>query len=647
MIRSYVYNYAQSHVSRWLVLCIDVFLVVQLFVLAYLIRFNFSLNFDFVQVFYELPFIALISIVSFLISGSYKGVIRHTGIKDALSMYIGVSLLSGLLITAVLLNRIFEVSELFTIPISIIVVHYLLNIIVLISSRFVFKYIYRTLVSSIKKPVAVLIYGAGEMGVITYDTLRKGARAEYKIVGFIDDNPKRIGNKINRLNIYGSFQITDEFVREHKIKEIVIAIQKITTKRMLEIVEDMHSLDVEVKIAPPISKWIGGNLNVGQIKPIRIEDLLERSPINLSNTLVKEELKDKVVFITGAAGSIGSEISRQISTYECKHVILIDQSESALYDLEQDLKRDQVTCCTVRVADIRNRVGMTYLFETYRPNFVFHAAAYKHVPLMEESPYEAVRTNVNGTRNLVDLSLEFQVSKFVMVSTDKAVNPTNVMGATKRIAEMYATSMNIKGKGATKYITTRFGNVLGSNGSVIPLFKKQIEKGGPLTLTHREITRYFMTIPEACQLVIEAGSMGKGGEIFIFDMGKSVKIYDLAVRMIQLSGLRYPEDIDIKITGLRPGEKLYEELLNDGETSLPTHHEKIMIGKVIPIDHLETIKAVHELCEINSIDNPIQTVSKMKEIVPEFLSQNSVYSNLDKECNSEDEVSLSKQNNRS
>jgi FlaA1/EpsC-like NDP-sugar epimerase len=474
-----------------------------------------------------------------------------------------------------------------------------------------------------------LIYGAGEMGAVAYATLQKGARDSYKVVGFIDDNPKRVGSLINRMPIFSTSQITEDFVNEKGIKEIIIAIQKIKPRRLLEIIDDMDRLNIQVKIAPPVSKWIGGNLNVGQIKPVRIEDLLERSPINLSNTLVKEELKDKVVFVTGAAGSIGSEISRQICSYECKKVILVDQSESALYDLEQELKREQVIGCVVQVGDIRDLAGMDFLFDTYRPEFVFHAAAYKHVPLMEENPYQAVKTNVCGTRNLADLSLKYKVSKFVMVSTDKAVNPTNVMGATKRIAEMYVTSMNAKGKGATKFITTRFGNVLGSNGSVIPLFKKQIEKGGPLTLTHREITRYFMTIPEACQLVIEAGSMGNGGEIFIFDMGKSVKIYDLAVRMIQLSGLRYPEDIDIKITGLRPGEKLYEELLNDGETSLPTHHEKIMIGKVTPLKFSKIMKEIGELCDINCIEKPTQTVSKMKEIVPEFLSQNSVFSNLD------------------
>lgn len=629
MIKAYLLNYAQKNVSRWLVLFIDTFLVVQTFFAAYFIRFNFSLNFDLTQLFYEIPVIVILAIISFLITGSYKGIIRHTGLKDALNVYVGVSLLSGLMISVVLINRILFINPRFTIPISIIVIHYLLNIILLITSRFLFKYIYGTIASSLTKPIPVLIYGAGEMGAIMYSTLNRDSESGYKIIGFIDDNLSIVGKKINRLPIFSAEEITDDFVREHKIKEIIIAIQKIKPRRLLAIVDDMYSLDVEVKIAPPISKWVHGDLQVKQIQQVKIEDLLERSPINLDNPLVKEELQGKTVLVTGAAGSIGSEISRQITNYDCKQLILIDQSESALYDLEQELKRNKISNSKVLVADVRDRECMSHIFEKFRPHVVFHAAAYKHVPLMEENPYEAVKINVNGTKNIADLAWQYKVEKMVMVSTDKAVNPTNVMGATKRVAEMYVSCMNKKAAGVTKYITTRFGNVLGSNGSVIPLFKKQIEEGGPLTLTHKEITRFFMTIPEACQLVIEAGSMGKGGEIFIFDMGASVKIFDLAKRMIQLSGLRYPEDIDIKVTGLRPGEKLYEELLNDGENSMPTHHEKIMIGKVTEIDCKMVMHQIETLCDENNVLNGLQTVKRIKEIVPEYLSQNSEFAALD------------------
>lgn len=631
MIKTYFLNYAHKNASRWLVLFIDTFLVVQTFFIAYFIRFNFSLKFDLNYFFYEIPIVAICAIVSFILIGSYKGVIRHTGLKDALNVYVGASFLSGLMIIIVLINRTFMFSVIFTIPISIIAIHYLLNIVLLIASRFVYKEMYRRIVSDLKTPTPVLIYGAGEMGSIMYSTLQKGTeRASYTIVGFIDDNANKIGKKINRLTIFSSLEITDAFVSRKNIKEIIIAIQKIQPDRLLEIVDEMYSLNVKVKIVPPISKWIDGDLNIGQIKNIKIDDLLERSPINLSNSFVKEELSNKTVFITGAAGSIGSEISRQLNTYQCKQLVLIDQSESALYDLEQELKREHNENYKVHVADVRDLDAMEVLFKKYLPNFIFHAAAYKHVPLMESNPYEAVKINVCGTKNIANLGLKYHAEKFVMVSTDKAVNPTNVMGATKRIAEMYVTCMNKKAKGKTKFITTRFGNVLGSNGSVIPLFKKQIADGGPLTLTHKEITRFFMTIPEACQLVIEAGSMGKGGEIFIFDMGTSVKIFDLAKRMIQLSGLKYPEDIDIKITGLRPGEKLYEELLNDGENTLPTHHEKIMIGKVGEMDHEKIVELIEALCIGNRIEELEMTVRRMKEIVPEYISQNSVFTRFDK-----------------
>ncbi|WP_139956318.1 polysaccharide biosynthesis protein [Flavicella sediminum] len=633
MIRSYLSNYAHKNVSRWMVLCIDVFLVVQTFFIAYFIRFNFSVDFDVYRLFYDIPVIAILAFVSFFLIGSYKGVIRQTGLRDALNVYIGVSLFACLLALIVLLNKWFNFRPYFTVPIVIIVIHYLLNIIFLITSRFVFKFIYRKIASDLKKPAHVLIYGAGEMGSIVYSTLSKDLESSHKIIGFIDDDVNKSGKKINRLPIFDSTEITDVFVEDNKIEEIIIAIQKIRPERLLEIVDEMYSLNVQVKIAPPVSKWVDGDLHIGQVKQIKIEDLLERSPINLDNPILDQEFKGKTVFITGAAGSIGSEISRQISGYPCEKLVLIDQAESSLYDLEQELKRERVSNYEVYVSDVRDLYRMDQLFSKYKPDIVFHAAAYKHVPLMEDSPYEAVKINVNGTKNIADLALKYEADKFVMVSTDKAVNPTNVMGATKRVAEMYINCKQKEGEGKTKYITTRFGNVLGSNGSVIPLFKKQIEEGGPLTLTHKEITRFFMTIPEACQLVIEAGTMGEGGEIFIFDMGESVKIYDLAVKMIQLSGLKYPDDIDIKITGLRPGEKLYEELLNDGENTMPTHHEKIMISKVRELDCVKIVAGIENLCKNNSRIEDAELVRFLKGIVPEYISENSVFENLDEKNN--------------
>ena len=448
------------------------------------------------------------------------------------------------------------------------------------------------------------------------------------VLGFIDDNKSKVGKKINQVKIYSPKQITREFIEKNRINQVIVSIQNIRPNRLLEIVDGLLSKSVKVKIVPPVKNWIDGNLEAAQIKEVKIEDLLGRDVINIENTLLKKEFNKKTILITGAAGSIGSEITRQVSSYNYKEIILVDQAESPLYDLQQEFNSLKKENAKFIVADIRGDRRMNRIFEEYKPDIIFHAAAYKHVPLMEDNPYEAVNVNVVGTHMIMDLAIKHKVKKFVMVSTDKAVNPTNVMGATKRIAEVYAACL--KDQGATKFITTRFGNVLGSNGSVIPLFKKQLEKGGPLTVTHQEITRYFMTIPEACQLVLEAGAMGKGGEIYVFDMGESIKIFDLAVNMIQLSGLKYPEDIDIKITGLRPGEKIYEELLADGEKTLPTYNDKIMIAKVSKFDKEKMKNDILELCDLNKNCDNKAIVKKIKVIVPEYKSQNSLYEVLDK-----------------
>ena len=360
---------------------------------------------------------------------------------------------------------------------------------------------------------------------------------------------------------------------------------------------------------------------------MNIEELLNRNPININNPNIKKDLKDKVVLITGAAGSIGSEIARQVITFEPKLLILIDQAESSLYDIQQDFLRQSYKNFKVIVGDIRDHEKMSVYFTQFKPNVIYHAAAYKHVPLMEENPYEAVKINIFGTKNVMDLAVDHKVGKFVMVSTDKAVNPTNVMGATKRAAEMYATCKQ-KQTQDTKFIITRFGNVLGSNGSVIPLFEKQIKQGGPLTVTDEKITRYFMTIPEACNLVLEAGTMGKGGEIFVFDMGEPVRIFDLAKKMIQLSGYKYPDEIDIKITGLRPGEKLYEEVLGQEEGDLPTHHKKVKIASSKEINCKFIKDKIKNLTNLNKMTN-FEIVEILKEMIPKFISNNSEYQKLD------------------
>ncbi|CAL2094127.1 nucleoside-diphosphate sugar epimerase/dehydratase [Tenacibaculum sp. 190524A02b] len=629
MVKNLFLKIIDRYASRWVVLVIDVVLVCISFILAYSVRFNASLNFDIEKLYTQVPFIAFVAIISFLLVGSYRGIIRHTGTRDAFNVFVGVTLLSMINISVVLFNSTFKIFPQFTIPRSIVIIHYLITVLVLIISRYVFKAFYEIISSELDDIINVLIYGAGDSGLMTYGALNRDTKNNYQVVGFLDDDPKKLGKKINRIKIYTGKNINEEFVKRKEIDEIIISIQNIKSEKLLYLTDKLLKLGVKVKIVPPLSKWIDGDLEANQIKQVKIEDLLNRKPISIDNPIVKRDVNNKVILVTGAAGSIGSEISRQLSNYNYKHLVLIDQAESDLYDLQQELIQKGRKNFTAIVADVRDRIRMADIFDIYQPNKVFHAAAYKHVPLMEMSPYEAVKINIGGTKNIADLSIEHQIERFVMVSTDKAVNPTNVMGATKRVAEMYISCLSNSKSHNTKFTTTRFGNVLGSNGSVIPLFKKQIENGGPLTVTHKDITRYFMTIPEACRLVLEAGTMGNGGEIYIFDMGKSVKIFDIAKRMIHLSGLRYPDDIDIKITGLRPGEKLYEELLANGENTTPTYHEKIMIAKNQEINYSIISKKIIDLCESNKTHNNHKTVQLIKDIVPEYISNNSIYEKLD------------------
>ena len=607
---------------------IDLSLSMQAFFFAYLIRFNFSLQFgphDFLQ---QLPLVGLVSLVGFLAVGSFKGIVRHTGTKDAINVFWASTVVAALLFTIALVTRNYGVTSIYSIPLSIISIHYLLNIVVLIASRFIFKYLFDKIASNYKKPKNVLIYGAGDSGLLTYTALSNSSGSKYKVVGFLDDSRLKIGKQFNRIKIYDPNSIDEVFIKKHDIQEIIVSIQNIKPFELFGRVDSLTGLPATIKMVPPVQQWIDGELNAGQIKDVRIEDLLDRTPIKIDNPVLKKELDNKVILVTGAAGSIGSEIARQISKYNYKHLILLDQAESDLYDLQQSFLRKEVQNFSVELADIRNEDRIRSVFDTYEIDLIFHAAAYKHVPLMENNPYEAVRVNVYGSSLLMKFAISHKVQKFIMVSTDKAVNPTNVMGATKRVAEMYANCLNAQGK--TKFVTTRFGNVLGSNGSVIPLFKRQIENGGPLTVTHKDITRFFMTIPEACRLVLEAGVMGNGGEIYVFDMGESVKIFDLAKKMIHLSGRRYPEDIDIHISGLRPGEKLYEELLSTEENTIPTYNEKILIARTENMNMEEIKSKIENLINELNIEH-LEIVKKIKGIVPEYKSNNSEYEILDRE----------------
>lgn len=636
MFTKFIRLYSNRFVSRWLVFIIDLAIVLFSFQLSLIVRHNFDLTqIDARQMFEQSVVVFAFFAIGFLTFHSFSGVVRHTNVTDAFRILKATSLATALLFVLNLsVIRYFEGAQaIFAVPLSVLLIHYVFSNFLLVVSRFVFKAVYHTLFDKGRLRVNVIIYGAGASGMTTKNTFSADKHTFYNVVAFIDDNPTKQNKVIQGVKVHSSAILESEFIEKKEVTEVILSIHNISNQRKREIVDLCLLHNIKVKSVPPIEKWINGELTSHQLKPVRIEDLLQRDEIRLDKENVGQEILEKVVLITGAAGSIGSEIARQILHYRPAQLILVDQGETPMYELEQELRKIQpalYSAVRMVVADIRNERRMRHVFKKFRPNYVFHAAAYKHVPLMEENSYEAVMVNVFGTQNMADLAMEFGVQKFVMVSTDKAVNPTNVMGATKRVAEIYTQSLNNSIGAATKFVTTRFGNVLGSNGSVIPLFKKQIEAGGPITVTHPDITRYFMTIPEACQLVLEAGVMGEGGEIFIFDMGESVKILDVAKKMVKLSGLTLGKDIQISFTGLRPGEKLYEELLATTENTLPTHHQKIMIAKVRSYDYDHISQQLVHLRQVLNLGDENRIVTKLKELVPEFVSNNSRFEEIDK-----------------
>ena len=487
-----------------------------------------------------------------------------------------------------------------------------------------------------KKLINAVIYGSDANAISVANALKTETPSRFRLRGFIDKfNQNKTSKSILNLPIINQNKKIYVILRSLKADALIIAEKSLSKEETIAIVEECLEYNIKVFTVPLITDWEDEKQISTKVKSFEIEDLLDRKPIVLDTRVISSQLDGKTIMITGAAGSIGSEITRQILTFNPRKIIILDQAETPLHNLSLEIKdfNDKVLLRSVLV-DVRNREALDRVFQKYKPNVVYHAAAYKHVPLMEENPSQAIYTNVLGTKNLADLSIQYDVERFVMVSTDKAVNPSSVMGASKRIAEKYVQTLNEKYKDqnkeiVTKFITTRFGNVLGSNGSIVPLFSKQILDGGPLTITHPDIIRYFMTIPEACQLVLEAGAMGKGGEIFIFDMGQPVKIIDLAKKMIRLAGFIPYKEIDIKIIGLRPGEKLYEELLNDSSKTLATHNEKIMIAQETLGNYNDIRNATIEL--LNEIENYTneEIVSSMKKIVPEFKSMNSVFETLD------------------
>jgi FlaA1/EpsC-like NDP-sugar epimerase len=617
---------------RWVIVLIDCSFILFSTLLGFLLRFNFSTS-DLVTNHFKEGILIYTScgLLAILTTGSYRGIIRYTGLQDGVRIFF-MLLLNVALVSSINLITLYS-NGTFIIPFSVVLISLLSSFLFLFNYRLLVKYIFTYYRNAIIKKSRVLIFGAGQTGIITRHVIDSTPRMQS--VGFLEDNPNKIGKVVDGTKIFDARKDNlDHYFDELSIDELVITVRDISLERKNELVDACLRNKVKVRTVPPVEKWVGGELSLNQIREINIEELLGREAIRLNNPSIVQDIKGKRICITGAAGSIGSELVRQIASYGPERIVLIDQAESPLYEIEREIKGLFNVRVIPYLADITNKNRVASILEENRPEIIYHAAAYKHVPLMEGNPSEAIHCNILGTKILADLAVQHKVKKFVMISTDKAVNPTNVMGCSKRIAEVYVQSLNenLKEQGnfVTAFVTTRFGNVMGSNGSVIPLFKKQIEIGGPVTVTHPEVTRFFMTIPEACQLVLEAGTMGKGGEIFIFDMGKPVKITDLARKMILLSGMQPGKDIEIVFSGLREGEKLYEELLNQSEDTIPTHHDKILIGKVEPYAYEEINRYIELFFDLVHDKNELKMVALMKELIPEFKSNYSRYEILDK-----------------
>lgn len=624
-------------VPRWLIMLLDLFIVTWSFSTSYFI----VQRFEFVNILrgYFFIYTGLFSMTAALVMYAMRihtGLIRYSNTRDVLRIF-GSIFISSIVYLLIVNLWVMPALHVNSVTINLVLlVNFSVSSTLLILLRTTVKsvYFYINNNNTAKKTV-VLIYGSDNNAVLVKQALEASAKTNFAVAGFVDDDDKKIDKEIQQVRVYHIDKLA-KLKQKHNVDKLIIMNHNLDEQAKKIALEKCLALGIQVLTVPPSDQWIYGKLNLQQIKDLKIEDLLQRKPIQIDNSRISEDLEGKRVLVTGAAGSIGSEIVQQVLSYKPAMVILCDQAESPLHEMKLEVEeRFPGVPAKIFIADVRNYQRMHKLFSDFRPEVVFHAAAYKHVPMMEENPSEAVMANVLGTKHVADLSVLYGTGKFVMISTDKAVNPSNIMGTTKRIAEIYIQSLkdspanNRAGVTSTRFVTTRFGNVLGSNGSVIPRFRAQIQKGGPITVTHPEITRYFMTIPEAVQLVLEAGTMGTGGEIFIFDMGEPVKITDLALKMIKLAGLQPDKDIKILFTGLRPGEKLYEELLNVGERTMPTHHPKIKIAQVITYPYKEVCADIDELLTLNKQQDDVALVNKMKEIVPEFISKNSHFEFLD------------------
>ncbi|WP_443936870.1 polysaccharide biosynthesis protein [Pedobacter sp. MW01-1-1] len=634
-------------VPRWIIFILDLIICMFSLIFAYSLKQNLDLTaIDFTEMSRNILIMSVINVAVFFNIKTYTGIIRYTSAQDSFRILFAVIVANGTFFFLNLIGVAFY-QKLFVSNI-VLITNGLTSFLLLITYRVLIKYFFLYIKNLKLDKKKIIIYGAGEAGLATKRTFDHDGNVNKTIIAFVDDDDRKVGKTIDGVRILHASEL-EGLIVEHKLDEIIFASYTIPDERKDVIIDLCLENEVKILNIPPPDVWTNGKLQQAQIQKLNIEDLLNRKSISINTEGIGDMLYNKRILITGAAGSIGSEIVRQLSKFEVGLIILCDQSESALHELYLELEEtNKNKNFHAFIGDVRDEFRMEKLFNSYKPHYVYHAAAYKHVPLMEDNPAEAIKANVLGTKTVANMAVKYGVQKFVMISTDKAVNPTNVMGASKRIAEIYVQSLNnslsnhnfvfsnglsyinsLDVKPITKFITTRFGNVLGSNGSVIPRFKQQIEKGGPVTVTHPEITRYFMTIPEACRLVLEAGCMGKGGEIYIFDMGKSVRIVELAKKMIRLAGLEPNVDVKIEFSGLRPGEKLYEELLNDNENTMPTHHEKIMIGKVREYVFEDIEKQIYELISAAKENNDRQVVMNMKKLVPEFKSKNSVFEELD------------------
>lgn len=631
-MKKFVRRYLSVNVLPiWMILAMDVVMIGLSLLLAYALRYDFSSRvLDSATMWRTMGLTMVVSLVFFKMFRTYSSVLRLSSFVDIARIFVALFVSYTAVALACMVAPL--VTDIRLAPVNVILMAFIINFALMASSRVIVKMMFETIKAGGSSQTNIFIYGAKEAGVNIAKSLRVSMRERYRLRGFIADEPDLYDKLIMGVRVFPNDENLFDILTQKGVKTIIVSPAKRNELKKEENLDRFLKHNIKLLTAPPLSEWNQRGLESGDIKEIQIEDLLQRDPIQIDIRKVASHLEGKRVMITGAAGSIGSEIMRQVATFNPYKLILVDQAETPLHDIRLELmdKWRNLDAETI-VADIANQTRMEAIFEEFRPQYIFHAAAYKHVPMMEDNVSESIQTNVAGTRILADLAVKYKAEKFVMISTDKAVNPTNVMGCSKRICEIYVQSLAKKlqkeGEHVTQFITTRFGNVLGSNGSVIPRFKDQIRRGGPVTVTHPEIIRYFMTIPEACRLVLEAGSMGNGGEIYIFDMGKPVKIVDLAKRMISLSGRT---DVKIEFTGLRHGEKLYEELLNVKELTKPTYHEKIMIATVREYDYDEVKDRIQHLIDVSYSYDQMKIVAAMKDLVPEFISKNSCFEALDK-----------------